>query len=212
MTPINWDYSIRDFVQQSSSSSPTPGGGSVAALAAALGAAMTSMVCNLTQGEKYADFQPLVTDALAKMQHFTGQCEALLAADIASFDTYMHAVKLPAGTDEEKTLRKQAIQLAAIRAIDVPLELMKACKNGLESTESIANAANKNVISDLGIGAIMMKAAAESALLTVQINLNSLKDAELSSQYSDKANRLMEAISTLHVQTLKTVQTRIAIN
>ncbi|MFF2093428.1 cyclodeaminase/cyclohydrolase family protein [Paenibacillus sp. NPDC058174] len=210
MTQINWEHSIRDFVQQSSSASPTPGGGSVAALAAALGAAMTSMTCNLTQGEKYASIQPLVTETLAKMQHFIGQCEALLAADIASFDTYMHAIKLPAGTEEEKTLRKQAIQLAAIKAIDVPLELMKACKNGLESTNSIADAANKNVISDLGIGAIMMKAAAESALLTVQINLNSLKDAELNRQYSDKANRLMEEIGTLHAQTIKIVRMRIA--
>ncbi|MUT65728.1 cyclodeaminase/cyclohydrolase family protein [Paenibacillus sp. NEAU-GSW1] len=209
MSQINWDQSIRHFIQQSASASPTPGGGSTAALAAALGSAMTSMVCNLTQGEKYAEAQPHMIETAKQMELTIRKCEELLAADIASFDTYMSVLKMPSLTEEGKLLRKQAIQLAAIRAIDVPLELMEVCKSGIEHASGIAESSNKNVISDLGIGAILFHSAAESALLTIRINLGSLKDAELKQQYADKAELLMKQITAIKTKTMAAVNDRL---
>lgn len=183
---VSWDNSIRLFLEQAGSSSPTPGGGSVAAIIAALAASMTSMVGNLSQGERFASIQQQISGVIRTMNHLTEQCEELLHADIASFNQYMDALKLPKNTEEEKLLRSEAIQQAAIRAIEVPLRLMEICRAGMVSTYSIAESSNKNVISDLAIGAILFEAAAQSALLTIEINLGSLKDLELKQQYSDK--------------------------
>jgi len=209
MSTITWDDSIRNFIQLAGSSSPTPGGGSVAALIAALGASMTSMVGNLSQGEKFAHIQSQVVEIIEKLSSLTVECEELLHADITSFKKYMDALKLPKSTDEEKLLRKNAIQEATIHAIDVPLRLIEVCKVGMICTYSIAESANKNVISDLGIGAILFESAAQSALLTIEINLASLKDMELKHQYSEKLSSLISDIGDMKSKVLRITRNRI---
>ncbi|MFX3635663.1 MAG: cyclodeaminase/cyclohydrolase family protein [Candidatus Pristimantibacillus sp.] len=208
MSTISWDHSMREFVQQAASSSPTPGGGSVAALVAALGAAMTSMVGNLSQGAKFAHIQPQITDVIEQMNTLSATCEVLLHDDIASFNKYMEALKLPKNTEEEQSIRKNSLHEAAIHAIDVPLRLIEICKAGLVCTHSIAESSNKNVISDLGIGAILFEAAAQSALLTVEINLVSLKDIELKRQYSHNLYSLMNEIGELKTKVVQVTRTR----
>ncbi|MCS7464802.1 cyclodeaminase/cyclohydrolase family protein [Paenibacillus doosanensis] len=209
MSAISWDQSIRSFIQQAGSSKPTPGGGSVAALVAALGASMTSMVGNLSTGEKFAEHEPLMTDVLQKMTDLSSVCEQLLADDIRSFDTYMEALKLPKSTDEEKRLRQQTIGQATTAAVEVPLRLMDVCSQAMQHTCSIAEACNKNVISDLGIGAILFEAAAQSALLTVDINLASMKDSDAKHGYAEQAARCMQHIQNARSEVLETVQRRI---
>lgn len=209
MSTFIWDESIRHFLQQAGSAEPTPGGGSVAALVAALGASMTSMVGNLSQGEKFAQIRPQIDDIIGQMSRLIAECEELLQADIASFDQYMAALKLPKSTDEEKLFRSRAIQEAAILAINVPLRLIEVCRMGMVCTHSIAESSNKNVISDLGIGAILFDAAAQSALLTVEINLASLKDPELKRQYADKASLLIREIADLKSSILQIARKRI---
>jgi methenyltetrahydrofolate cyclohydrolase len=210
MSSISWDHSIRSFIRQAGSSEPTPGGGSVAALVAALGAAMTSMVGHLSQGEKFISVRPQIAEVIGRMEDLLEVCEELLAADISSFETYMDACKLPKNTDEEKNLRTQAIQQAIIAAIDVPLRLMEVCREGMQCTFHIAESSNKNVISDLGIGAILFEAAAQSALLTVEINLALLKDQNLKGLYADKTSSLIHSIEEIKGKILMVVRKRIA--
>lgn len=206
---MTWDDSIRYFLQQACSSNPTPGGGSVAALIAALGASMTSMVGNLTQGEKFADIQSTIVEVIEKMHRLTAECEELLQADISSFNKYMDALKLPKSSDDEKLIRKNALHEAAIQAIEVPLRLIEVCRDGLVFTHRIAETSNRNVISDLGIGAILFEAAAQSALLTIEINLASLKDLELKQHYSSELASLMSEIQDLKNKSLQITRKRI---
>jgi len=207
---VSWDNSIRLFLQQAGSSSPTPGGGSVAAVVAALGASMTSMVGNLSRGEKFAAIQERVAEIIGRMNRLTGEYERLLHADISSFNAYLEALKLPKNTEEEKTLRRAALHEAALHAIEVPLRLMESCRDGLAEAASIAAECNKNVISDLGIGAILFEAAAQSALLTVEINLASFKDAERKRSYEDKVSALTREIGELKIRALEVSRKRIA--
>ncbi|MEW9701983.1 cyclodeaminase/cyclohydrolase family protein [Paenibacillus sp. SI8] len=209
MNAISWDQSIRDFIQQAGSSAPTPGGGSVAALVAALGASMTAMVGNLSQGDKFVDVHEQIAAAIRVMNDLTAACEELLASDIAAFQQYMEALRLPKQTAEEKDLRSQAIQAATAAAITVPLRLMEVCRDGLRCTLTIAENSNKNVISDLGIGAILFEAAAQSANLTIEINLASLKDSEARRQYMKQMLDLISAIEELKSKTLLAVRSRI---
>ena len=97
---------------------------------------------------------------------------------------------------------------ASIQAIEVPLRLIEVCRGGMLCTYNIAESVNKNVISDLGIGAILLEAAAQSALLTIEINLGSLKDLELKRQYSSKLSVLISEISALNNETLQITRNR----
>ncbi|TCP55463.1 formiminotetrahydrofolate cyclodeaminase [Tumebacillus sp. BK434] len=205
-----FDTTIRSFLTQAASNSPTPGGGSVAALVAALGASMTSMVGNLTQGAKFADVEANMTAAVERMTAAIGQFEQLLEADMASFDRYMAALKLPKDTDEQKAARSQALQEASIHATEVPMRLARLCLDALQISATIGETANKNVISDLGIAALLLESAAQSALLTVDMNLPGLKDLERKSAYAAERDALLNSITPLKDQIVTTVRKRLA--
>ncbi|WP_314585774.1 cyclodeaminase/cyclohydrolase family protein [Paenibacillus terrigena] len=206
-----WDQSIRTFIEKAGSSSPTPGGGSVAALVAALGASMTSMVGNLSQGEKYAAYQEQIHETLERMNTLTTIYEQLLAQDMDCFEQYVAALKLPRNSESEKEARKQALEQATIQAIDVPLRLIEACLAGMRYAKGIADSCNPHVLSDLGISAILLEAAAQSALLTAQINLVSLTDSSLQQKYNDTIAQLMRDIDTFKQETMVTVRSRMGV-
>jgi len=200
-----WNQSIGQFLEQAASSSPTPGGGSIAALVAALAASMTAMVGNLSTGEKYEQHQPLIQNVLGEIQQFDDICEQLLQEDITVFQQYMAAFKLPKSDEAAIAIRQQRIHEATLRAIEVPLALIKTCRNGLLQSEKIVAVGNKNVISDLGIALILFEAAAQSAQLTVEINVSSLKDQELAGQYRKRLTSLMDEIVQLKQSALLVV-------
>jgi len=206
-----WDQSIRTFVEQAGSARPTPGGGSVAALVAALGASMTSMVGNLSLGEKYAAYQEQMIETLDRMNKLTAVYEQLLAQDIDCFEQYMAALKLPRESNAEKEARQQAMEQATIQAIEVPLRLIEACLEGMHHAKGIADCCNPYVLSDLGISAILLEASAASALLTAQINLVTLKDASLKQHYHESIARLMMDIDRLKQETMATVRSRMGV-
>lgn len=210
MSELSWNNSIGHFLQEAASAAPTPGGGSVSALAAALGAAMTSMTANLSQGEKYAHIHEQITDVISSMERLSTHCKELMVADIQSFEQYMTALRLPKETDEEKRYRTHSLQTAVIAAIEVPMRLLEVCRDGLSQAYNIVEMSNKNVISDLGIGAILFEAAAQSALLTVDINLASLKDLDVKYSYETKTAALIREIGQIKDQTLLMVRSRIA--
>lgn len=210
MSELSWNQSIAHFLKEAASGAPTPGGGSVSALAAALGAAMTSMTANLSQGEKYTQFREQMVQVISSMERLSTHCEELMAADIQSFEQYMTALRLPKETDEEKRYRTHSLQTAVIAAIEVPMRLLEVCRDGLSQAYNIVEISNKNVISDLGIGAILFEAAAQSALLTIDINLASLKDLDVKQSYEAKTATILREIGQIKEQTLLTVRSRIA--
>lgn len=203
-SPTPFDQTIRSFVQEAASSASTPGGGSIAALAAALGASMTSMVANLTQGAKFAELEADMQQVAREMAANIAESEQLLAADMQSFDGYMQALKLPKDTEEQKATRSAALQTAAISATEVPLRLAELCRDALRTSHTIAETANKNVISDLGVAALLLEAAAQSALLTVDINLPGLKDLDRKAAFTAKRDGIEQDVVTLR-QTVVTI-------
>ncbi|REK71168.1 cyclodeaminase/cyclohydrolase family protein [Paenibacillus paeoniae] len=208
MSHVSWDDSIRRFLHQAGGSDPTPGGGSVAAVVAALGASMTSMAGNLSKGEKFAAYKAQIQETLTEMQRISRTSEELLHADIESFNGYMSALKLPKLSEDEKASRKIALESATLHAIEVPLRLMRLCRDGITSTAAIADSANKHIISDLGIGAILFEAAARSALITVEINLRSMPESAVKSRYTAHATELMGQIETQCKAILRTARQR----
>jgi formiminotetrahydrofolate cyclodeaminase len=184
---------LNGFLDELASSSPAPGGGSVAALAGALGAALTSMVCNLTVGKKkYVEVEDEVRKILAQSEDLRGKFTALVDKDTAAFTKVMDAYSLPKDSDPQRALRRAAISAATKEATLVPLEVMKHCIDGLALAQQVASKGNANSVSDAGVSALMLHAACESAALNVQINLNGLADTEFVGWKSDEVDSLLK--------------------
>jgi methenyltetrahydrofolate cyclohydrolase len=167
------------FLDELASSSPAPGGGSVAALAGALGAALTSMVCNLTIGKKkYAGVEDDMKKVVGQSEDLRRLFTELIDRDTQAFNKVMEAFALPKETDPQKALRNAAVREATKEATLVPLEVMKHCIDALALAQEVASKGNANSVSDAGVSAIMLHAACEAAALNVRINLNSLNDPD----------------------------------
>jgi formiminotetrahydrofolate cyclodeaminase len=179
------------FLDELASSSPAPGGGSVAALAGALGAALTSMVCNLTIGKKkYAAAEEEMKKILMQSEEMRELFTVLIDKDTEAFNKVMEAFSLPKETEPQKALRSAAIREATKEATNVPLEVMKHCIDALALAQQVADSGNVNSVSDAGVSAYMLHAAVEAAALNVRINLNNLGDSEFVGWKTDEMESL----------------------
>jgi len=173
------DRTVRELLEDIASSSPAPGGGSVAALSGALGTALTGMVCRLTIGKKkYAQSEAAMKKTLAQADSLRSTFVALSDRDTRAFEKVMEAYGLPKDSDPHKALRDAAIREATKEAALVPLEVMRHCIDALALAKDAASLGNPRVVSDAGVGAIMLHAACRSAALNVAVNLNALDDQD----------------------------------
>ena len=150
------ELSVAEFLAQLASGAPTPGGGATAALAGALGAALVSMVCNLTVGRpRYVDSEAEVQGMLAEATTVLATLQEGIERDAAAYDALMAAFRLPRGSDAEKAVRSMAIQTATIDATIVPLELAEASARVIDLAEQAIGKTNPNAASDLAVAALL---------------------------------------------------------
>jgi formiminotetrahydrofolate cyclodeaminase len=171
------EANVQAFLDDLASGTPTPGGGSAAAVAGAMGAALVSMVCNLTIGrEKFDAVEEQVKEILTRAEALRAELNQLVAEDIEAFEAVMAAFRLPKGTDAEKATRRTAIQDGTKQATLTPLATARACAEVIELCQVVAEIGNPNAISDAGAGAACAQAGLKAASLNVLINLPSIKD------------------------------------
>jgi formiminotetrahydrofolate cyclodeaminase len=202
--------SIDQFLDRLASGDPTPGGGSAAAIMGAMGAALVSMVCNVSFGKKgYEAAEPELRNMLMRSEQLRGRLAAMVAEDIAAFDSLMAAYKLPKSSDEEKSRRAETIQASLERATRVPLECARACSEVVEMARRAADLGYKHVISDVGVGVAAADAALRSAALNVFINAPSLKDRGFAASASEEVERLGSASAVSSAATYAAVRTKL---
>ncbi|MCI2107408.1 MAG: glutamate formimidoyltransferase [Bacteroidales bacterium] len=171
--------SLKDFAAETASESPAPGGGSISAYMGALGAALGTMVANLSAHKRgWDDRWKEFSDWAEKGQAIMLELVALVDEDTAAFDKIMAAFGLPKGTDEEKAARAAAIEEATLYATKVPLRTMKASLKAFEIARAMASEGNPNSVSDAGVGALAARSAVLGAELNVKINAAGLKDRD----------------------------------
>lgn len=200
------DKPVTEFLDALASKNPTPGGGGGAALAGALGAALASMVCNLTLGkEKYAAVQGDMQEMVAKTEALRLKLTDLVNADEAAYGVLAAAYKLPKETDEQKKARTAAIQKALINATDTPMQIAAACVEVLKLCAPIADKGNLSAVSDAGVGALLAEAGLRSAALNVYINLGAIKDAAFVAKTRKQLNGLLRGKGKMKEQVFKDV-------
>lgn len=169
---------IGEFLDELASGNATPGGGAGAALAGAMGAALLSMVANLTIGKKkYADVEAEMQALLARTEAIRHEMTSLAQLDAHVFERVMGAYRMPRDSEAQQSARTAAIQNTLMDATQVPLKVARQASELFELAEQLAAKGNANVVSDAGVGLLLADAALHSALLNVDINLKLINDA-----------------------------------
>jgi len=198
------------FLDELASSSPAPGGGSAAALLAAIGAALVSMVGNLTVGKKkYADVQEDIQRILDRSEELRHKCIDLLESDVSAYTQVTKAYKMPRETEEQKAARSAAIQEALKYATAVPMDLAETCVEILKLCPECAEKGNVRAVSDVGVGALAAEAALRSAALNVLINLGSIKDEDFCRREHARLESLLSGKAQLKEEILKDVEAKL---
>lgn len=188
------DMTVTRFVDTVASDAPAPGGGSVAALEGSIGAALTAMVANLTQGRrKYAEFAEYASTVEAKGNALKARLLDVMDRDTEAFNLVSAAFGMPKDTDEQKAARSAAIQEGLKACTKTPVEMMEVCADGIALAASLLeHGFNDTSASDLGVAFLSLKSGLQGAWLNVLINIGSLKDQAFAAAYRRQGEILLE--------------------
>ena len=205
------DMTLTAFADETSSESPAPGGGSISAYMGALGAALGTMVANLSAHKAgWDDRWEEFSDAAEKGRHIQDRLIALVDEDTEAFNRIMDVFSMPKGTPEEKAARSAALQEATLYATEVPLRTMKTSFEAFELLEEMARKGNPASVSDVGVGALVARSAVFGAWLNVKINAAGLKDREKADAILAEAEKIAEEAARRESDILKVVNETIA--
>jgi len=204
------DLSLSGFSNETLSESPAPGGGSVSAYVGALGAALGSMVANLSAHKHgWDDRWDEFSDWAEKGKQAHNRLLKLVDEDTAAFNVLMDAFGLPKNNDQEKKQRSAAIQAATKHVIEVPFEVMKTAFESLEVIQAMAEIGNPNSISDAGVGALCARTAVYGAYLNVRINAGGLADKVFAEDILTKAAQILQETLVKEAEILRLVKSKI---
>jgi methenyltetrahydrofolate cyclohydrolase len=191
------DNGIELFLDDLASRQPTPSGGSAAAVIGAIGAALVSMVCNLTIGKtQYHEFEEELESVLTKAEELRRDLTKMIVEDVQAFDAVMRAYGMPRLTKDETATRAQAIQTALKTATLVPMRCCRACREVITLGTVVAEKGNRNVVSDAGVAVVAGYAALRSAALNVFSNARAIMDRTFAEEQLAELEQLLSEAAT----------------
>lgn len=204
------DLTCTGFAVETASESPAPGGGSISAYMGALGAALGTMVANLSShkagwDERWKEF----SDWADKGQALMNEMLWLVDEDTNAFNKIMDVFAMPKSTDEEKAARAAAMESATLYATQVPLRTVKTAFKAFEIVRAMAQEGNPNSVTDAGVGALAIRSAVMGAALNVKINAAGLKDRETAEKLVAEAEALVAAANKEEAEILEIVESKI---
>lgn len=187
------EMKVSDFVDEVSRESPAPGGGSIAALSGALGAALSSMVSNLTANKRGSeDVDEVLNRAAEKCQDIKFKLVKAVDEDTNAFNQYMNAMRMPKKTEEEKKKRIDAMQEGLKAAVKVPYNTAKLSYETIEIAMTVAQHGNPNSITDVGVGAQSAFTGVLGGIYNVLINLKDIKDVQFNEEMRKQCDELKQ--------------------
>ena len=204
------DMTCKGFAEETASESPAPGGGSIAAYMGAMGAALGTMVANLSShkagwDDRWEEFSGWAEKGQALLRELLH----LVDEDTVAFNRIMAVFAMPKSTDEEKAARSAALQAATLYATQVPLRTMKTAFEVFAIVRAMAAEGNPNSVSDAGVGALAARSAVLGACLNVKINAAGLKDRAAADALVAEANAVAAAAERAEREVLEIVERKI---
>lgn len=204
------DMTCAAFADETASESPAPGGGSISAYLGALGAALATMVANLSSHKAgWDDRWQEFSDWAVRGQQIKDDLLTLVDEDTSAFNKVMDAFGLPKTSDEEKAARTAAIQAATRYATEVPLRTMQRAFDAFEIIKAMAEHGNPNSVSDAGVGALCARSAVMGAYLNVKINAAGLKDREFADDILKRGAEIERNAIELEAEIMAIVNSKI---
>jgi glutamate formiminotransferase / formiminotetrahydrofolate cyclodeaminase len=206
------NMTLLDFANETASESPAPGGGSISAYVGSLGISLATMVANLSSHKKgWDDKWEMFSMWAEKGQYYKDELTRLVDADTTAFNKIMTAFGLPKTTDEEKALRKKAIQEATKFAIDIPFKVMQLSYDSMKVIKAMAEIGNPNSVSDAGVGALCARSAVMGAFMNVRINASGYNDKTIVNDIIAKGKEIEQKTIALETEILKVVNEKIGV-
>lgn len=185
-------YRINNYLEELSSKAPIPGGGGVSAFVAALSAALSSMVCNLTIGKKsYMAVEKNIQGILEEMQSHVESFIKLADRDAEVFYPLSQAYSVKPNTEEEKITHESKMEELLYNAAAVPLEVMKEACWMMGSIEYLVKKGSKRAVSDAGMAAMLLRSAVCGAMMNVAINAKYMKDRDKAESLLKEGNEIL---------------------
>lgn len=204
------DMTCRAFADETASESPAPGGGSISAYMGSLGAALATMVANLSAHKAgWDDRWKEFSDVAEEGRVLVDSLLHLVDEDTEAFNGIMAVFAMPKGTDAEKAARAEAMERATEYATRVPLRTMEESLKVFPLALKMAENGNPASVSDAGVGALAARAAVRGALLNVKINAAGLKNRELADKLVGRAEAIAKEAAVLEEDVLKVVESKI---
>ncbi len=202
---------VADFIEAIASESPAPGGGSVAAAVGALGAALGTMVANLSAhkrgwDDRWEEFSDWAVRGKACHEELT----RLVDEDTRAFNALMDAFRLPRSDEAEVVARSRAVQEATRKAIETPLRVMETAVEAMEVIRAMAEIGLETSVSDAGVGALCARTAVLGAFLNVRINAKGLEDRAAAADYLRRGRELRDKALAAETEILRIVDRKLA--
>ena len=204
------DMNLVAFANETSSESPAPGGGSISAYCGTMGAALGTMVANISAhkrgwDDRWEEFSKWAEKGLT----YQNELLRLVDEDTNSFNKIMEAFRLPKDSEEEKAKRAEAIQAATKFAIETPFKVMETAYNSMEVMHAMADFGNPNSVTDAGVGALCARTAVIGAFLNVKINCSDCEDKAFVTGILKRGQELVDKACALEAKILEITNTKI---
>ena len=187
------DMTVKQFSDVVASDAPAPGGGSVAALEGAVGASLIHMVAVLTTEKKrYKEHEILMAELMQEAERLRIAHLDTIERDTQAFNKVSAVFAMPKGTEEERELRKAAMQEALMASTLTPFEIMTLSMKVLELAQRAVGKSNASAASDLGVAALSLKAAIQGAWLNILINISGITDKAFAEKYRAEGEAILK--------------------
>jgi glutamate formiminotransferase/formiminotetrahydrofolate cyclodeaminase len=204
------DKSLKAFMDETASESPAPGGGSVSAYLGALGAALGTMVANLSSHKRgWDDRWKEFSDRAEKGKEIQNNLLNLVDEDTEAFNKIMEAFALPKKSEEEQKIRNSAVQAATKNAAQVPLRVMETAYSGFVLLSEMAENGNPNSVTDAGVGVLALRSCIKGACLNVRVNASGLDDKSFADEIVFKAKEIEKRAEEQELSILKFIDSRL---
>ena len=204
------DFTVKDFAEETASESMAPGGGSIAAYVGTLGVSLGTMVANLSAHKPgWDDKWEYYSQWAEKGQKYKNELLFLVDEDTNAFNKIIDGFRLPKSTDEEKAIRKEAIENATKYATEIPFKVMETAYNSMEVMIEMAKNGLQNSLSDAGVGALCARTAVIGAYFNVRINAKDIKDREFANDILSKAKDIYNKTITVEQEMMAIIDAKI---
>lgn len=201
-----------DFANETASESIAPGGGSISAYVGSLGASLATMVANLSSHKKgWDDRWEEFSNWAEKGNYYKDELIRLVDQDTAAFNRIVMAFGLPKTTEEEKIIRKKAVQEATKFAIEIPFKVMETTYESMQVIKAMVELGNPNSVTDAGVGALCARSAVIGAYMNVRINATGYDDKNYVNDIVAKGKKIEEQTIALEAEILKIVNSKIGV-